>query len=108
MVRTVQPLFLTNRLPFPTCWTFFNQEPRDPGESDCLLFTQLRTPSITDRHYVSFKLSNFPDRPDFKRADWTRFQECLEEKLLSNPELRDKEAVDACVGDLSSAILSAI
>ena len=49
-----------------------------------------------------------PDRPDFKRADWTKFQECLEEKLPTNPELHDKEAVDACVGDLSSAIPSAI
>jgi endonuclease/exonuclease/phosphatase family metal-dependent hydrolase len=49
-----------------------------------------------------------PDRPDFKRADWTRFQECLEEKLPSNPEIRGKEAVDRCVGELSSAILSDI
>ena len=49
-----------------------------------------------------------PDRPDFKRTDWTKFQKCLEEQLPSNPELRDKDAVDACVGDLSSAILSAI
>jgi hypothetical protein len=48
------------------------------------------------------------DRPDFKLTDWTKFQECLEEQLSSNPELRDKEAIDACVGDLSSAILCAI
>ena len=49
-----------------------------------------------------------PDRPDFKRTNWTKFQQCLVEKLPSNPELRDKEAIDACVGDLFSAILSAI
>ena len=49
-----------------------------------------------------------PDLPDFKRADWIKFQECLGEKLPSNPELRDKEAVETCVGELSSAILSAI
>ena len=56
---------------------------------------------------MSFKFSN-SDRPDFKRADWAKFQECLEENLQSNPELRDKEAVETCVGELCSAILSAI
>jgi endonuclease/exonuclease/phosphatase family metal-dependent hydrolase len=49
-----------------------------------------------------------PDRPDFKRTDWTRFQECMEKKLPSNLELRDKEAVDTCVRELTSAILGAI
>ena len=35
-----------------------NQGPRDPGESDCLLGTQLGPPPSTDRHYMSFKLPN--------------------------------------------------
>ena len=37
-----------------------NQEPCDPGESDCLLGTQLGPPPSTDRHYVSLKLSDSP------------------------------------------------
>jgi hypothetical protein len=73
----------------------------------CSALTSDQLPVLIDTMCRSSFLP-LPDRPDFELADWTRFQECLEEKLPSNLELRDKEAVDTCVGELSSAILSAI
>ena len=72
----------------------------------CSALSSDHLPVLTDTMCRSSFLT-LPDRPDFKRADWTRFQECLEEKLPSNPELRDKEAVDAFVRELTSANLGA-
>jgi hypothetical protein len=39
--------------------------------------------------------------------DWDAFQACLEDRLSGNPEINDKEAIDKCVEDLTSAIQAA-
>jgi hypothetical protein len=85
-----------------------HQEPHDSCESDCLLGTQLRQPPSVDQHYVPSAFLTLQDRPDFELSDWTRFQDYLDDNIPFNPELRDKEAVDACVTTLSSAILSVL
>ena len=73
----------------------------------CLALSTDHLPVLIDTMCRSSFLT-LPDRLEFKRTSWTKFHVYLEEQLPSNPELRDKETVDACVRDLSSAILSAI
>src|SRR5215510_10611054 len=51
---------------------------------------------------------NPPDRPDFKRTDWAKFQTHLEAEIPSNPELHNGIAIDTCVENLSGAILKAL
>ena len=51
---------------------------------------------------------NPPDRPDFKRTDWAKFQTHLETEIPSNPELHNGISIDACVENLSGAILKAL
>ena len=96
MVRTLPPLSPTTRLAIPDVL-------------DIVLTKNLVIPvnltvcsaPSSDHLPVLTCRSNFltlPDRPDFKRSDWTRFLDSLEDKLMSNPELHDKEAVDMCQG----------
>jgi len=40
---------------------------------------------------------NPPDRPDFRRTDWPKFQASQEAGLSSNPDLMNEVAIDACV-----------
>ena len=49
-----------------------------------------------------------PDRPFLRKADWLKFQACLEAGLTSNPDLRDEVAIDARVKELSCAITKAL
>jgi hypothetical protein len=49
-----------------------------------------------------------PDRPDFRRTDWTNFQTHLEDQIPFNPELRDGVAINTCVENFSGAILEAL
>jgi hypothetical protein len=51
---------------------------------------------------------NPPDRTDFKRTDWSKFQECLENVIPFNAETADEVGIDACVGTLTSAISGAL
>jgi hypothetical protein len=49
-------------------------------------------------------LYNLLDRPDFTRIDWAPFQACLHDRLPGNTVVKDEEAIDKCVEDLTSAI----
>jgi hypothetical protein len=49
-----------------------------------------------------------PDRPDVRRTDWAKFQTHLEVQILIKPELHNGKDIDACVQNLSGAILGAL
>jgi hypothetical protein len=51
---------------------------------------------------------NPPDRPDFKRTDWSKFQACLDNVIPFNTETVDMAGIDACVGSMTSAISGAL
>ena len=51
---------------------------------------------------------NIPDRPDFRRTDWVKFEACLEDRLRSTRKLRNGVEIDTCVEDVSSAIAEAL
>jgi hypothetical protein len=51
---------------------------------------------------------NIPDRPDFRRTDWVKFQACLKDRLPSTPKLRSGVEIDTCVEKVSSAITEAL
>jgi hypothetical protein len=51
---------------------------------------------------------NLPDRPDFRRTDWVKFQACLEYRLPPTPKLRNGVEIDTCVREVSSAITEAL
>jgi hypothetical protein len=48
-----------------------------------------------------------PDRPDFRRTDWVKFQTHLETGISLNPELHTGMAIDTCVENYSEAVLRA-
>jgi hypothetical protein len=39
--------------------------------------------------------------------DWAVFQACLEDRLPGSPVVKDKEAIDKCIEELTSAIQAA-
>jgi hypothetical protein len=47
------------------------------------------------------------DRPDFTRRDWATFQASLEARLPGNPAVKDEEAIDKCVEEMTSAVQAA-
>jgi hypothetical protein len=51
---------------------------------------------------------NTPERPDFKRIDWSKFQACLDNVIPFNAKTADEAGIDACVGSLTSAISGAL
>jgi hypothetical protein len=51
---------------------------------------------------------NPPDRYNFKRTDWEKFREELENDVPLNPELSDSSSIDTCVENFSGAIERAI
>jgi hypothetical protein len=51
---------------------------------------------------------NPPDRFDFRRTDWTKFQTHLEDQILFDLELHNGMAIDTCVENYSVAILQAL
>ena len=94
-ISDVLHIILTKKLVIPVSLTVYSAISSD--HLPVLIDTTCRSNFLT-----------LPDRTDFKRSDWTRFQDCLKGKLSSKPEFHDKEAVDTCVRDLASAVLSAI
>ena len=48
-----------------------------------------------------------PLRKDLRRTDWPKFQACLEAGHLSDSDLPNEVAIDACVKKLTSAISKA-
>ena len=74
--------------------------------TDCSALSSDHFPLLIDMTCCSTFI-NLTDSLDFKWTEGTTFQECLENNFPLNPELHDKETVDTCVEDLSSAILSA-
>jgi len=42
-----------------------------------------------------------PDRPDFRRTNWAKFQTHLEDQIPFDPELHDGMAIDMCVENFS-------
>jgi hypothetical protein len=64
-------------------------------------------PVLLDTKCRSFFL-NLPDRPDFRRTDWVKFQACLENSLPPTPKLRSGMQIDTCVEEVSSAITEAL
>ena len=51
---------------------------------------------------------NLPDRPDFRRTDWVKFQACLKNKLPSTLKLPNEVEIDTYVEELFSAIIEAL
>jgi hypothetical protein len=101
MARTNLPLYLTTSQP-PRCPRHhYHERPVLPSLSDHVLCTALG--SLTYTRCRSSILSK-PEHPDLRRTDWPKFQACLEAGLLSNPDLQNEVAIDACVKELSSAI----
>jgi hypothetical protein len=49
-----------------------------------------------------------PDRSDFRRTDWAKFQTYLEDQIPLDPELHNEMAIDTCVENLCGAILKAL
>jgi hypothetical protein len=49
-----------------------------------------------------------PDRPDFRRTDWTKFQTHIEDQIPFEPELFNGMAIDTCVENISGAVLKAL
>jgi hypothetical protein len=49
-----------------------------------------------------------PDRPDLRKTDWPKFHACLEAGLPPNPDLPNEGVIEACVKELTSAILKAL
>ena len=49
-----------------------------------------------------------PDRPDFRRTDWTNFQVHLEDEISFDPELHNGMAIDTCVEKFSGELLKAL
>jgi len=49
-----------------------------------------------------------PDRPDFRRTDWAKFQTRLEDQIPFAPELHNGMAIDTCVENFSGAVLKAL
>ena len=49
-----------------------------------------------------------PDRPDFRRTDWAKFQTHLEAEIPFNPELHKSMDIDTCLENVSGAILGAL
>ena len=49
-----------------------------------------------------------PDRPDARCTDWATFQTHMEAEIPINPELHSGTDIDACVENLSGAILGAL
>jgi hypothetical protein len=73
----------------------------------CSALSSDHLPILIDTQCQSSFL-RLPDRPDFRRTDWARFQACMEAGLPSNPGLSNEVSIDACVGELSSAISKAL
>jgi hypothetical protein len=48
---------------------------------------------------------NLPDRPDYRRTDWVKFQASLEERLPSTPLQPNEMEIESCVEEMCSAIL---
>jgi hypothetical protein len=70
--------------------------------------TQFSPLAHTDRYHVSIIFLNTPDRPDFKRTDWSKYQAWLDNVIPFNAETEDEAGIDACVGSLTSAISRAL
>jgi hypothetical protein len=51
---------------------------------------------------------NLPDRPDFRRTDWSKFQACLDNNIPFNSETADEASTDTCVENLTNAISGAL
>jgi hypothetical protein len=49
-----------------------------------------------------------PDRPDFRRTDWDKFQSHLEDQIPFDPELLNGMAIDTCVENFFGAVLKAL
>ena len=49
-----------------------------------------------------------PDRPDFRRTDWAKFQTHLEDQIPLDPELHGGMAIGTCVENFSGAFLKAL
>ena len=48
-----------------------------------------------------------PDRPDFRRTDWAKFQTYLEDLFPFDPKLHNGMAIETCAENFSGAVLKA-
>jgi hypothetical protein len=51
---------------------------------------------------------NLPDRPEYRRPNWVKFQASLEQRLPSTPLLPNEGEIGTCVEEISSAILETL
>ena len=64
-------------------------------------------PVLTDTAFRS-SFNHPPDCPDFRRTDWTYFQNRLEDQIPFNPELHNELEINTYVENYSGAVLKAL
>jgi hypothetical protein len=73
----------------------------------CSALSSDHLPLLIDTQCRSSFLSP-PDRKNFRKTDWSKFQACLEAGMPPSPDLPNEEAIDACVKELTGAISKAL
>jgi hypothetical protein len=73
----------------------------------CSALSSDHLPVLIDTQCRSSFLSP-PDRQDFRKTDWSKFQACLDAGMPPSPDLPNEWAIDVCVKKLTGAILKAL
>ena len=107
MGRAHPPLFLISATPDVLDIAISKNLTFPAHQTTCSALSSDHLPVLIDKQRRSSFLSP-PDRPDLRRVDWPNFQASLESGLPSNPDLPNEVAIDACVKELSNAILKAL
>jgi hypothetical protein len=73
----------------------------------CSALSSDHLPVLMDTQFRSSFLSP-PDRQDFRKTNWSKFQACLEAGMSTSPDLPNEGAIDVCVKELTGAISKAL
>jgi hypothetical protein len=73
----------------------------------CSALSSDHLPVLIDTRFRSSFLK-LPNRPNFRRTDWVKFQACLEDSLPHTPKLLSGVEIDTCVEEVSSATTEAL
>jgi hypothetical protein len=73
----------------------------------CLALSSDHLPVLTDTGCHS-SFHHPPNRADFRRTDWAKFQTYLEDQVPFDPNLNNDMAIDTCVENFSGAVLKVL
>jgi hypothetical protein len=73
----------------------------------CSALSSDHVPILIDTTYRSPFL-NIPDRPDFNRTDWSKFQACLDNNIPFISETADEAGIHTYVENLNSPMCGAL